>query len=199
VGVTFIALGLLACAWAVLLVPDLRNRGSSGGRANSVKSFQDQLSGLDRTRPQHQGARPAPRGVRPGPVPGARPGGPTQRPVRGTATGAPARGPVRRAPLPAPRASSPFVPRSRAEAAQRRLLVLAVLVGLSVLTFLAALVGPRVLLFVHLLVDAALAAYAYLLWERASRSRARHSSLVTLSTMADDDTDLVLRRRASGS
>ena len=95
--------------------------------------------------------------------------------------------------------TAPFLPRSPVEAAQRRLLVLAVLAGVAVLTLVGALVGPSVLLFVHLLVDAALAAYVYLLWERAGRSRSRRSSLATLTPVTDDEADVVLRRRASGS
>ena len=193
-GVTVIAVGLLACAWAVLLLPDLRNRGSARGHGNSVKSFRDQLSGLDRTRPHASGHRP-----------GARPATGRQstpvRPIAGAARTAPGAPVVRRVPT-APRAigsaASPLLPRSRAEAAQRRLLVLVLLVGLALVTFVGALVGPRMLMFVHLLVDATLAAYAYLLWERAARSRARHSSLVTLSSAVTDD-DVVLQREASGS
>jgi hypothetical protein len=193
VGVTFIALGLLACAWAVLLVPDLRNRGGSSHRSNSVKSFRDHLSGLDRTRPPHLGGRPT--GRPSGPM-----AGPVRRPVAATrpvvaGPRGPVRAPVRT--LPGPR--SPLVPRSAAEAARRRSLVLAALVGLAFVTLVGGLVGPRALLFVHLLVDAALAGFAYLLWERSARSRLRGSSLVTLSRVDDDGDDVVLRREATGS
>ncbi len=210
-GVTFIALALLACAWVVLLAPDLRNRGGGRSRSNSVKSFRDQLSGLDRTRPQHGGPRAGGRPSRPmsGPMGGAvrRPVAGTRpaagaRPVGGHAARGPVRGPVRAVPGAGsslgPRSS--LLPRSSAEAAQRRMLVLAVLAGLAFVTLVGGLAGPRVLLFVHLLVDAALAGFAYLLWERSARSRSRGSSLVTLSRIDDDgDDDVVLRREATGS
>ena len=55
-GLTFIAIVLLASAWAAILLPDLRNRGGAPRRNNSVKSFNQQLSGLGRTRPS--GSRP---------------------------------------------------------------------------------------------------------------------------------------------
>jgi hypothetical protein len=90
------------------------------------------------------------------------------------------------------------MPRSAAEAARRRSLVLAVLAGLAFVTLIGGVAGPRVLLFVHLLVDAALAGFAYLLWERSARSRVRGSSLVTLSRV-DGDEEIVLRREATGS
>lgn len=187
-GVTFIALGLLACAWAVLLVPDLRNRSSSSNRSNSVQSFRDHLSGLDRTRPSHTGVRPAGRPTRPA-------SGPAGRPVtvgpRVASTGH--RGPVRALPV----STSPFMPRSAAEAARRRSLVLAALVGLAFVTLVGGFAGSRLLLFVHLLVDAALAGFAYLLWERSARSRLRESSLVTLSRVDDDE--VALRHEATGS
>ena len=207
-GLTFIAVVLLAAAWAAILLPDLRNRGSAPRRSNSVKSFRQHLSGLDRTRPgagygaaPNGGARPlanrAGTSARPlhGPATGAtghstpssaRPGGPSARPRPRTAT--------------APRSS--MLPRNRAEAAQRRLVTLAALVGLALVTLLAGLVAARALLLVHLLVDAALGAYVYLLWERSARARTRRSSLVTLgdTSVADGSATVThLRREATGS
>ncbi len=205
-GLTFIAVVLLAAAWAAILLPDLRNRGSAPRRSNSVESFRQHLSGLDRTRPgagygaaPNRGARPltnrAGTSARPlhGPATtahstpsSARPGGPSARPRPRTAT--------------APRSS--MLPRNRAEAAQRRLVTLAALVGLALVTLLAGLVAARALLLVHLLVDAALGAYVYLLWERSARARTRRSSLVTLGaqSVADGSATVThLRREATGS
>ena len=205
-GLTFIAVVLLAAAWAAILLPDLRNRGSAPRRSNSVKSFRQHLSGLDRTRPgagygvaPNRGARPvanrAGTSARPlhGPVTAAhttpssaRPGGSSARPRPRTAT--------------APR--SAMLPRNRAEAAQRRLVTFAALVGLALVTLVAGLVAARALLLVHLLVDAALGAYVYLLWERSARARTRRSSLVTLgaqSVAEGSATVTHLRREATGS
>ncbi len=94
-----------------------------------------------------------------------------------------------------------MLPRNRAEAAQRRLVTLAVLVGLALVTLLAGLVAARALLLVHLLVDAALGAYVYLLWERSAQARTRRSSLVTLGEQSAADgsaTVTHLRREATG-
>lgn len=219
--VTFIALGLLACAWAVLLLPDLRNRGGSSGRANSVQSFRDQLSGLDRTRPSpygrpvtRSGAGRRPAGVRtPGPAaptarhtspvgvtrPGARPvvtrgsGGRANAGRAGSAGRSP--GVVRPVGVPVA-ARAGFVPRSSEHAARRRRVVLLALVGLAVVTLVGGLVGPRSVLGLHLVVDVALAAYAYLLGERASQVRRRVGPVV----LRDDDLDdPVLHRKAAGS
>ena len=41
-GLTFIAVVLLAAAWAAILLPDLRNRSSAPRRADSVKLFRQQ-------------------------------------------------------------------------------------------------------------------------------------------------------------
>lgn len=192
-GLTFIAVVLLAAAWAAILLPDLRNRAGSSRRSDPVKSFRQQLSGLDRTRPvsgrgQSAYGRPvagAPAARRPRPAgPAARAGG------LGPRAGAPARPLAAR---PAPR--SAFLPRSSAEAAMRRRLVLGVLVGLAVLTLLGGVVVSGALLVLHLLVDATLGVYAYLLWERGTRTRSRASSFLTLD--ADDD-DVVVRREAAG-
>ncbi len=205
-GLTFIAVVLLAAAWAAILLPDLRNRGSAPRRSNSVKSFRQHLSGLDRTRPgagygaaPNGGARPLANraGTSARPLPGpatnayatpssARPGGPSARPRPRTPT-------VQR---------SSMLPRNRAEAAQRRLVTLAALVGLALVTLLAGLLAARALLLVHLLVDAALGAYVYLLWERSARARTRRSSLVTLGDQSASEgsaTVTHLRREATGS
>ena len=48
-ALTFIAIVLLAAAWAALLLPDLRRRGSSR-RSNSIATFNRQLSTIVRAR-----------------------------------------------------------------------------------------------------------------------------------------------------
>lgn len=208
-GLTFIAVVLLAAAWAAILLPDLRNRSSAPRRSDSVKSFRQHLSGLDRTRPGVTTRSPYGRPVasapgaamrRPRPAPARSAGGLGPRASAPVRPGGPV-GPVRTAGVrpsparPVGAASSAFVPRSRVEAARRRQLVLAVLAGLALVTLLGGLAVSSALLVLHLLVDAALGVYGYLLWERASRTRAR-SSFLTLDKVDDD---LTLRREASGS
>ena len=95
-----------------------------------------------------------------------------------------------------------MLPRNRAEAAQRRLITLAVLVGLALVTLVGGLVAARALLFVHLLVDAALGGFVFLLWERSARTRTRRSSLATLADrpgLGESSSPPLLRREASGN
>ena len=195
-GLTFIAIVLLAGAWAAILLPDLRNRGGAPRRNNSVKSFRQQLSGLDRTRPQN--TRPHNMVPRPGLTsrpPTARPGAPmmTPRPRTGTAGPAPTRVARTTAPMPSSRlrpnapvdTRSSMMPRNRVEAAKRRALTASVLVGLALITLIGGIAVNRTLLFAHLLVDAVLAGFVYLSWERSNRAGARRSSLVTLGRDRD--------------
>lgn len=226
-GLTFIAIVLLAGAWAAILLPDLRNRSRAPRRNNSVKSFRQQLSGLDRTRPQGMGSRPG-LAQRPGltsrpPVSRRDASMHAPRPRSGPQGGAPTRrvaGPApspRHSQTPAAEARSSMMPRTRAEAAKRRVLTVAVLVGLAAVLLVGGLVLSRMLLFAHLLVDSLLAGFVYLSWERTNRAAARRSSLGTLgtaqrrdetqrrgATLDLDDDDVVasitpLVRRAAGS
>jgi hypothetical protein len=198
VGLTFIAIVLLAGAWAAILLPDLRNRGTAPRRNNSVKSFRQQLSGLDRTRPQ---------GIAPRPGASSRPTAPRRdggvraahaRPVAPRVAGAPG-SVARRLPASALDQRSSLMPRNRAEAAKRRLLTVALLAGLAVVTLLAGVFVNRTLLLGHLVVDALLAAFVYLSWERTNRSATRRSSLVTLAPEDDLESVSPLVRRAAGS
>ena len=72
------------------------------------------------------------------------------------------------------------MPRSRAEAARRRTTAIVILALVALVTLAAGLVISPAMLLVHLVADALLGGFVYLSWERASRSRARRSSLVTL-------------------
>ncbi len=176
-GLTFIAIVLLAGAWAAILLPDLRNRGGAPRRNNSVKSFNQQLSGLDRTRPQGM-YRPgmssrAPIARRESPMYAPRPRGTAARPGAPTPAG-------RVRPNPPLVARSSTMPRTRAEAAKRRLATVSVLATLALLTLVGGVLLSRTLLFAHVVVDALLAGFVYLAWERSKRTGARRSSLVTL-------------------
>jgi cytochrome c-type biogenesis protein CcmH/NrfG len=53
VALTFIAIVLLAAAWAALLLPDLRGRGRPSRRSDSIAMFNRQLSTIERARPGH--------------------------------------------------------------------------------------------------------------------------------------------------
>jgi hypothetical protein len=196
VGLTFIAVVLLAAAWAAILLPDLRNRSSAPRRTDSVKSFRQQLSGLDRTRPGVTTRSPYGRPVAAASPDAARRPRPAAPARAAGGLGPRAAAPTRSlAPRPMVTPRSAFLPRNRNEAAQRRRLVLALLVATALLTLLGGLVVTGALFILHLLVDAALGVYGYLLWERASRTRAR-SKFLTLDTVDDD---VVLRREATGS
>lgn len=201
-GLTFIAIVLLAGAWAAILLPDLRNRGGAPRRNNSnnsVKSFNQQLSGLDRTRPSGL-RRPSPASRAPfarresamnTPRPRTGPAG--RAPVAAARPGAPTPG-ARRRPNPPLDARSSMMPRTGAEAAKRRVLTASVLVSLAFVTLVGGLVVTRTLLFGHLVVDALLAGFVYLSWERSNRAGARRSSLVTLA----NERKGAVRREADG-
>ena len=198
-GLTFIAIVLLVGAWAAILLPDLRNRGGAPRRNNSVKSFNQQLSGLDRTRPA--GLRPpgpgsrAPLARRESAMNTPRPRtGPTgHAPMVAARPGAPTAA-ARRRPAPPLEARSTMMPRTRAEAARRRVLAVSVLVSLAFVTLVGGLVVSRTLLFGHLVVDALLAGFVYLSWERSNRAGTRRSSLVTLA----DERKGAVRRGVDG-
>lgn len=220
-GLTFIAIVLLASAWAAILLPDLRNRGGAPRRNNSVKSFNQQLSGLGRTRPS--GSRPLGSSsratlARPASAvnsPRPRTSVTGQSPMEAAHPGAPAAAAQRR-PAPPVDVRSTMMPRTRAEAAIRRVAAVSVLVTLAFVTLIGGLVASRALLFGHLVVDALLVGFVYLSWERSNRAGMRRSSLVTLSNerkgavprgvdgrpapMLDDDIASVssMDRRAAG-
>jgi Flp pilus assembly protein TadB len=145
VALTFIAIVLLAAAWAALLLPDLRRRGPSR-RSDSIATFSRQLSTIDRARP---GQRPSARVVAFPQRPGA---------------------PVAHAGRP-----SSVAPRSDLQARQRRQAVLFALVGLAVVTLAAGLLVSPVLLVVHLVVDAALGGFVWMLVSHRRRLDARRA------------------------
>jgi Flp pilus assembly protein TadB len=142
VPLTFIAIVLLAAAWAALLLPDLRGRGLPTRRSNSIDSFSRQLSTIERTRP---GQRPSAQVVafphRPG-ITAARP--------------EPARAGV--------------APRSRSHARLRRQRVLFALAGLVVITFVGGVAISPLLFVVHLAADAALGGFVWLRVEHRRRT-----------------------------
>jgi cytochrome c-type biogenesis protein CcmH/NrfG len=134
VALTFIAIVLLAAAWAALLLPDLRRRGPSR-RSDSIATFSRQLSTIARARP---GQRPSARVVA---FP-QRPGAPAAR---------------------AARPSSSIAPRTNAHARQRRQAVLFALFGAAVVTLVAGVFVSPLFLAVHLVIDAALAGFVWML------------------------------------
>jgi hypothetical protein len=172
VALTFIAIVLLAAAWAALLLPDLRGRGGSSRRSNSIATFNRQLSTLERARP---GQRPSARVV--------------AFPQR---AGAPVP-PVARGPR------STIAPRSSAQARKRRQNLLFVLAGLAVVTLLAGVLVSPLLLVVHLLTDLALGGYVALLVQHRNRLYERRTTRDLRSGVRVRDDAQLLRRRASGS
>jgi cytochrome c-type biogenesis protein CcmH/NrfG len=149
VALTFIAIVLLAAAWAALLLPDLRGRGRPSRRSDSIATFNRQLSTIERARPGH---RPSARVVA---FP-QRAGFP-QRPV--------ARGSARS-------------PRSSLQARRRRQNVLLTLVAVAVLTLGAGVVASPLFFAVHLLVDAVLGGYVWVLVEHRNRTNEARSARV---------------------
>jgi Flp pilus assembly protein TadB len=169
VALTFIAIVLLAAAWAALLLPDLRGRGGSSRRSDSIANFNRQLSTIERARPGH---RPSARVV--------------AFPQR---AGAPVR------PVGRPSGSS-LAPRSSAHARKRRQNLLLALLGVAVVTLVAGIVVMPLLLVVHLVADAALGGYVYLLVQHRNQMYERRT---TRDLRAGYEAPPVARRRASGS
>ena len=100
------------------------------------------------------------------------------------------------------------MPRSRAEAARRRTTATMILALFALVSLVGGLVISPALLLVHLVADALLGGFVYLSWERASRSRTRRSSSVSMhdrsaggATRSDAGGAVItpLRREASGS
>jgi cytochrome c-type biogenesis protein CcmH/NrfG len=149
VALTFIAIVLLAAAWAALLLPDLRQRGGSSRRSNSIAKFSRQLSTIDRARP---GQQPSARVV--------------AFPQRGSA--------ARR---PAPRPSSALSPRSTAQARARRQNVLLGLLAIAVLTLVAGVFVSPMFFAVHVLADLVLGGFVYMLVEHRNSSFERRTKL----------------------
>jgi hypothetical protein len=163
--VQFIILFLLAVAWGVLLVPDLLRRRGSSRSIRGVGSYNRQLSALDRS----TAARQLPFG------------GPASR----------GRGSVVAFPGPMAQRGSPYrgapkgikhPPRSSNDAQRRRILVLAGLLSLAILTLAATLAISTAFIVVHLVVDLGLALYLYLLYEL----RARQDGVVGGAPAFDD-------------
>lgn len=169
-ALTFIAIVLLAAAWAALLLPDLRGRGGgSSRRSDTIANFSRQLSTIERTRP---GQRPSARVV-----------------------AFPQRGPVQQ--QRSPRSSnSSLSPRSTVQARQRRRNVLFALVGLAIVTLAAGIIVSPIFFVVHLLVDAALGGFVWMLVEHRNRAYEQRSSR---DLRAVPDVAPLERRRAAGS
>ena len=123
-ALTFIAIVLLAAAWAALLLPDLRGRGGgSSRRTDSIANFSRQLSTIERTRP---GQRPSARIV--------------AFPQRGPAQHQPQR-----------RGSSTSLsPRSHMQARQRRRNVLLGIATVAALSLVAGVVISPIFFVEHL-------------------------------------------------
>ncbi|HEX7095359.1 MAG TPA: hypothetical protein VF183_05715 [Acidimicrobiales bacterium] len=168
-ALTFIAIVLLAAAWAALLLPDLRGRGSSR-RSDSIKNFSRQLSTIERTRP---GNRPSARVV--------------AFPHRGVAPVAGVRHGV------APRS---VAPRSSAQARQRRRNVLLALLALSVLSLAAGVIVTPLFFVVHVVADVALGGFVWLLVEHRNRTYERRTRAEMRRV---PEPVVMPRRRASGS
>jgi Flp pilus assembly protein TadB len=150
VALTFIAIVMLAAAWAALLLPDLRRRGGgTSRRSDSIATFNRQLSTIDRARP---GQRPSARVV-----------------------AFPQRGPM--ANRPAPRAGSSLGPRSTAQARARRQNVLLALAALAVVTFAAGVFVTPMFFVLHALVDLALGGFVWMLVEHRNRNFERRTKL----------------------
>jgi Flp pilus assembly protein TadB len=147
-ALTFIAIVLLAAAWAALLLPDLRGRGGgSSRRTDSIANFSRQLSTIERTRP---GQRPSARVV-----------------------AFPQRGPAAHQPQ---RQSSSLSPRSNMQARQRRRNVLLGLASLAGISLLAGVLVSPIFLVVHVLADIALGGFVWLLVEHRNRAYEQRTS-----------------------
>jgi Flp pilus assembly protein TadB len=149
VALTFIAILMLAAAWAALLLPDLRRRGGPSRRSDSIANFNRQLSTIDRARP---GQRPSARVV-----------------------AFPQRGAMANRPAPRPRSSSG--PRSTAQARIRRQNVLFALGALALLTFVAGVFVTPMFFVLHAAVDVALGGFVWMLVELRNRNFERRTKL----------------------
>jgi Flp pilus assembly protein TadB len=168
-ALTFIAIVLLAAAWAALLLPDLRGRGGgSSRRTDSIANFSRQLSTIERTRP---GQRPSARVV--------------AFPQRGPAAQRASR-----------QASSPLSPRSQMQARQRRRNVLLGIATVAALSLVAGVFVSPIFLVVHVLADIALGGFVWLLVEHRNRAYETRTSR-ELRTMPEATP--MPRRRAAGS
>jgi cytochrome c-type biogenesis protein CcmH/NrfG len=150
VALTFIAIVLLAAAWAALLLPDLRGRGRPSRRSDSIATFNRQLSTIERARP---GQRPSARVV--------------AFPQR---AGAPV--------PPASRHGSSVAPRSSLQARQRRQNVLLGLAAFALVTLAAGVMISPYFLALHLVADLALGGFVWVLVQhrnRADLARARRT------------------------
>jgi cytochrome c-type biogenesis protein CcmH/NrfG len=169
VALTFIAIVLLAAAWAALLLPDLRRRGRGPSRrSDSIATFNRQLSTIDRARP---GQRPSARVVA---FP-HRAGAPIHRNTRPGKTTA---------------------PRSNAQARQRRQTLLFALVALAVVTLAAGVLLTPMFLVLHLMVDAALGGFVWMLVTHRNRAMASRSRVARHDGY---EATPLARRRAAGS
>ena len=141
-ALTFIAIVLLAAAWAALLLPDLRGRGGgSSRRTDSIANFSRQLSTIERTRP---GQRPSARVV-----------------------AFPQRGPAANQ---ARQASGSLSRRSNMQARQRRRNVLLAIASVAAISLLAGVFISPIFFVVHVLADLALGGFVWLLIEHRNRA-----------------------------
>ena len=143
-ALTFIAIVLLAAAWAALLLPDLRGRGRPSRRSDSIATFNRQLSTIERARPgQRQSAR-----VVAFPQRNGAPAHPPRRPV------------------------SSVGPRSTMQARQRRQNVLFGLAAFALVTLAAGVMVSPIFFVVHLAADLALGGFVWVLVQHRARADA---------------------------
>ena len=192
----FIVILLLAAAWGAYFLFDLRERGGSSRSRSGGKRMGSSLAGIGRGTNRSSAVLPLARynpsdrqgaGARPGTLraPAGRPGAVTA-PTRSIA------------------------PRSAAEAQQRQMRALGLLVGVAVLTLLASKAVWSVFFYLFILEVGVLAGYVYLLVEHRRRQlastkvlplRVEDDPVLDLTDLADDADfdDVGVRILRSGS
>jgi hypothetical protein len=147
--VTQLILVLLAVVWVAVLVPPYLRGRREGRPGDSITSFRQQLTVLERA------------------TPGSRPVSSTGSVLTRTA-------PVR---VPPRSFVAPATIASRRRARERRRQVLQVLVGMALLTAVLALAGGPVFLYLHVFVDLILVGYLGLLVQMQRIAAVQYSAL----------------------
>ncbi|MEO7555437.1 MAG: hypothetical protein ABIV94_02380 [Acidimicrobiales bacterium] len=193
---TLLVLVILAVIWAAVLLPPYLQSRSEGRPADSISSFQKQLSVLERRAHgplPRAGGRPDLRAVTSSTVFSS-----TVSSSGGAPRGVAPRSASRAQPMHASAASASALRMSRAEAKRRRRDVLFTLAGAAAITFVMAVLLGGPVWGLNLLCDALLGGYVYLLAE-AQQSGQRNAQVHYLPQRHArlDEPQLLLRRSGS--
>lgn len=159
---------ILAGAWAAFLLPPYVRHRRDARPGDSISSFRQQLSTLERTAP---GGRPV-----------------SALAPRDTAPTSPNHRPLHR---------GPGAPATRMDGRRRRRDILLTLVAAAALTFVLAVLlgGPAV--WLHVAIDVVLAGYVWLLVQLRKSAADRAAKVRYLPQRAQQEPALLLRRSAS--